>query len=388
MKNNQRNITLIFIAMFFFSVNVAVTGYINSSFLESLGWSNTIISLVYTTSSIIALISLPKIQQFTLFFGNKRFIKILLLSSLLSLCGIAFINQIYIQLFSFLIFLILNFLIIFDIDIFIEHFSRKKDTGKIRGTFFTIINFAWAISPLLAGALIDTYNNTDIIYIVAIACVSISFIIFKNNFKNLEFKKKKPHGFLSMLNKLLINNDLRNVFPISAMLHFVYASSLIYIPLHLHSVIGLSWIEIGSLLLISNIPYLILGYPIGYIADKYIGEKEMMIGGLIIASIGLIGFSTLKYPVFIAWAIIFFISRVGLSLIETTTESYIFKKIKHNDIEMLSIERNAIPIGYLLAPFVGFCVSLFTDSYIPIFVITGILLLVHIYPATKINDTK
>lgn len=374
--------------MFFFSLNVAITGYVNSSFIESLGWSNTVMSSIYILSSIIALIILPKTESMIKSIGNKKFILTLLIGSALSLLGIITIKQTSIQLISFLLFLVLNFLIIFNIDILIEYFSQKKDIGKIRGSFFTIVNITWAIAPLVAGMVLDAYGQNTIIYFIAIVCVLISFFILRISPIAIKPKIKKNNSLRGMYTNLIKNNDLKNVFPISMMLHFIYAISLIYIPLHLHLVIGLSWIEIGSLIFISNIPFLVLGYPIGYIADNYIGEKEIMISGLIISALSMIGFIFINNDNFIAWVIIFLVSRVGLSLIETTTESYIFKKIKHNDIEMLSIERTAIPLGYILAPFIGFCVSLLTNSYIPIFIITGLLLSLSIYPALKLKDTK
>lgn len=165
--------------MFFFSLNVAITGYVNSSFIESLGWSNTVMSSIYILSSIIALIILPKTESMIKSIGNKKFILTLLIGSALSLLGIITIKQTSIQLISFLLFLVLNFLIIFNIDILIEYFSQKKDIGKIRGSFFTIVNITWAIAPLVAGMVLDAYGQNTIIYFIAIVCVLISFFILR-----------------------------------------------------------------------------------------------------------------------------------------------------------------------------------------------------------------
>lgn len=384
----QRKIKWIFLAMFFFSLSVAITGYINSSFIESLGWSNSIISGVYILSSLSVLFILPHIAKFTQRMSNRKLMLLFLSGSLISLSLIIFDSHPLVQLVSFLSYLILNFLIIFEMDIFVNNFSDKKTTGRIRGIFFTIINFTWAISPLAAGTILERFNNESIVYIVGIICVGITFSIFFTNFEKDTFKKSLSQSFISKYRTLLNNRDLKNVFCVSTMLHLVYASTMIYIPLHMHIIIGLSWVEIGFILLVGNIPFLILGFPIGYIADNFIGEKEMMIFGLTIASLGTLGFAFISEPQIISWAIVFFISRIGISIMETTSESYIFKKIKRGDIEILSMERNAVPLGYLLAPLIGFTVSLFTDRYEVIFIIIAILLTMTIYPALRLKDTK
>lgn len=374
--------------MFFFSLNVAITGYINSSVMESLGWSNSIIGFIYIASSILALVLLPRITKLTKRIGNRKSMLLFLSGSIVSLLLISFGNQALIQLLSFLFFLVLNFLVIFEMDVFVEHFSTKESTGRIRGIFFTIINLTWALAPLMAGSILEKYSHENIVYILAIVCVVVSFTIFSLHFKKETFKKNDNHSLSEMYKKLILNKDLKNAFFVSTMMHLVYASSMIYIPLHLHLVIGMDWIQIGLLILISNIPYLLLGFPIGYIADNVVGEKKLIITGLIISALGTLGFAFIRYPDFFAWALVFFVSRIGLSIIETSSESYIFKKIEHDDTEMLSMERNAIPLGYLIAPLIGFIISLFTDRYEVIFIIIAILLLMTIYPSLKLKDIQ
>jgi MFS family permease len=272
-------------------------------------------------------------------------------------------------------------------DVFLDHFSDTAHTGKIRGLFFTLINSTWAISPLIAAFIIES-KGIITVYSVGIISVGVALTIIFSGLRKTTFKKRPIHSLQQVYIKNLKNKDLRNIFSLSALLHISYVISLIYIPLYLHNSIGFAWIDIGLLILISNIPFLFLGYPIGYIADTYIGEQELLITGLIIAALGTFGFSLITTTSFAAWSIVFIISRIGMSIVETTTESYLFKKIDTDDTETLSIQRNAIPVGYLLGPLVGFIVSLFTESYEPIFIILAGLFIVGLYPATQLNDTK
>src|SRR5690606_36525455 len=142
--------------------------------------------------------------------------------------------------------------------------------------------------------------------------------------------------------------------------HFFYAVAVIYMPLYLYMTIGFSWANIGFLLLLANIPFIVLGYPVGKIADEYIGEKEMMMAGLCIAALGVFGFIMSDSTSIVSWAIILIISRIGISILETTTESYFFKKKAHDDAEILSIQRNAIPLAYLIVPLLAFGINNFS----------------------------
>lgn len=373
--------------MFFFSLNVAITGYINSNFLETLGWSNSIIGSTYSISSLLTLVLLPFVPRITNKIGNVRMMLGLLSLSALSILGIILGGNPVLQLISFTLFLFINFLVIFEMDVFLDHFSDDSKTGQIRGLFFTLINLTWAVSPLIAGFIIGAQSMLTV-YAVGITSVLASLLIVLLFLRKTIFEKRPIHNMKQSYFAAWQNSDLRNIFSLSTMLHIGYVVSMIYLPLYLYTTIGFSWIEIGLLILIANIPFLVLGYPIGYLADTYLGEQELLITGLIIAALGTIGFSLITAPHFIAWAIVFLISRIGMSMIETTTESFLFKNIEHDDTETLSIQRNAIPVGYLVGPLIGFMVSLFTESYEPIFIILAGLFICAIYPASQLNDTK
>ena len=59
-----------------------------------------------------------------------------------------------------------------------------------------------------------------------------------------------------------------------------YAWMVIYTPLHMLD-LGFTWEEIGQIFTIMLIPFVLVEYPAGWLADKYIGETEMMSADLI-----------------------------------------------------------------------------------------------------------
>ena len=88
--SHKKNIVYVFVAMFFFSLTVALTGYINSNFLELQGWSNTVISSVYIISSLLTLVILPLVPRITNRIGNNNLMISLLAASIVSIAGVVF----------------------------------------------------------------------------------------------------------------------------------------------------------------------------------------------------------------------------------------------------------------------------------------------------------
>lgn len=380
-------IRLVFAAMFFFSLHAALTSYINSTFMESMGWSMSIIDAIYTFSSVATLGAYILVPMGMRKFGNRNVMLVLLLVLALCLIGVVTISSPLIKILLFTLFLTLNFLVIYEIDVFLEHFSSFQNTGKIRGLFFMIINLAWAVSPFIAGQIIERMGISSV-YIIAVVMVLITTTIFLTNFRSITFIQKPKRSVFEVIKTVRGKRDLRSIFSLSLMLHFFYAVAVIYMPLYLYDVIGFSWGEIGLLLLLANVPFLILGFPVGKLADEYIGEKEMMMGSLVVASIGTFGFVFMESHSFASWAAVLIVSRIGISVLETTTESYFFKKVDRDDSEVMSIQRNAIPLAYLLAPLSAFTIGLITHDYRVLFALVAVLLLFALYPASLLRDTK
>lgn len=382
-----KNIKRVFLAMFFFSLYVALTGYVNSSFMQELQIGRYI-NLIYFLSALFAVVSLWTIPKIIQRVGIRRTMLGLLLVMVASLLGLITSSVPLLHFLFFLIILILNFVILYQMDVFLNYFSDEKHTGRIRGLFFTLINFTWAISSIVAGYAIDTFGMT-FLYGVGAISVIITFFVFLNNFKNISFPKPPELSHpLQQYKQLLKKTDRKYIFSTSFLLHCFYAMGTIYVPYHLHYVIGFDWSSIGMLLLLANIPFLLLEYPTGRIADKHLGEQEMMIIGLIIGALGAFGFAYVAVPNFALWAGVLIVSRIGIALLETTTESYFFKIVDRHNVEHISLHRTATPFAYIFIPFLGLIISSYAETMTTLFVAVGCLLLLGIYPAAKIRDTK
>ena len=180
--------------------------------------------------------------------------------------------------------------------------------------------------------------------------------------------------------------NVRNVLLARFNLQLFFAWMTIYIPLYLSTKIGFSWEIIGSIIAVGLLAYVICEWPIGILADKWCGEKEMMaLGFLIIAVIlGIISFIDNNV---LTWMIVFFISRVGASLIVTTTESHFFKHTKAGDSNVISFFRLLGPLSTLVGSLLG-ALALFYLPFNFIFIALGVMMIPGFLFALAIKDTK
>ena len=143
-------------------------------------------------------------------------------------------------------------------------------------------------------------------------------------------------GLTQMWKEFRANSNICDIWVDSFLLNFFYAWMTIYVPIYLKWHIGFSWQEIGLLISIALLPFLLFQYPLGRLADKKLGEKEILILGFLVTSITLFIIPLLNTTNFFAWAGLLFATRVGASFIEISTETYFFKKVSAENVGMIS----------------------------------------------------
>jgi MFS family permease len=164
---------------------------------------------------------------------------------------------------------------------------------------------------------------------------------------------------------------------------------VIYTPIYLHEHLGLAWDTIGLMFTIMLSAFVILQTPLGYLADRILGEKEILVGGFLVMGLSTLIFGTANLALFSlsGIAILLFITRIGASTIEVATESYFFKHIAQSDATCVGFFRNTYPIAYIIGPLLASALL----QFIPIqslFTILGIVCILGVFTVIKIKDTK
>jgi predicted MFS family arabinose efflux permease len=161
---------------------------------------------------------------------------------------------------------------------------------------------------------------------------------------------------------------------------------VIYLPIYLNKHIGFSWFEIGIILFIMLIPYILIEFPAGILADKWLGEKELLFAGFIITSVSTASLFFLDTKSIMVWGGVLFVTRVGTALIESMSETYFFKKINAEDASILSIFRMLHSLAFIIGPLSAGLLLLFVGINCLWILLAGIVLL-GIWNTLTIKDT-
>lgn len=380
---------LIYLLAFLLSLADAVAGYTQSSFLQqffSLDFVGLIVGLG-AVLTITASVFFPKIiARFSLYSVGWVIALINIISSVILATTTSPLLIVLLFLIRYLGFIFL----LIALDIFLETITRNNTTGSIRTKYLSAINLAWLISPLIMGALVG-HNNYAQVYWFGAIIISLLLIIFITNKKKLltkPIKYQTPNtNFSQTLQAILKSKDLFAVFCSVVALNIFFVIAVLYVPLYLNETIGLSWPTLGIIFTIMLLPFILIQMPAGWLADKFIGEKEMMMAGnVIMAGSGIIiWLATSSSPIF--WASILFLSRIGAALAEAMQEVYFYKKVNASNLGLINFFRQARNVGWLIGSLIAFVALNFLN--IPqLFLLVGAILILNTLQLIRLRDTK
>lgn len=233
------------------------------------------------------------------------------------------------------------------LDIMLESFSQDKISGSIRGLYLTIMNAGLLAAPFLSLKTLDMFSYSGI-FVTLMIGYTIVFLITLLGFRtdNKVFQQKLQFG--STLKKMLRERNLLRIYHVSFALEFFYALMIVYTPIYLRS-LQFSWDDIGIIFTMMLIPFVMLQYPLGVLADRYFGEKEMLMGSIGIAALATLALPFLHSTSLVIWGIALFLTRVGIAGIEILRDSYFYKQIDGNDMNVIAFFRTTRPLANIVA---------------------------------------
>lgn len=330
--------------------------------------------LVVSLGALITLLVFPFVPRVVRKFGAKRVA-----------IGLAFLQAVTISVLALspsMVFAVLcvaivcatSPLITYQLDLLLEAAtSAEKDTGRTRTLFITAASVALVIAPLLIGFLLD---GTEAYWRVFLAAA-----ISLTPFIALLLLEKLPEGeppHLAAVRStcfcLWSDPDLRAAALGNGVLQFFFHLAPLYIPLYLHTVLGFPWSDLGWVFAVMLLPFVFIEYPAGWIADKWLGDKELLVTGFVIIGIAFatVGFITASTPLIVIAAILF-VSRIGAALSEAMVESHFFRRVSERDANTISVFRMMRPVSALVAPLFASALLL-SGNYLVFFMVSGALI--------------
>ncbi len=384
-QNGSKILRVIYSAGFIFAVHTAFLAYINSSFLSGFAGKHYI-GLIFTAGAALSIYSLNKMPTLLSRFGNVKSALGLMFLEIAALLGLAFLKIAWLIIPLFVIHYALLILLKFNFDIFIEHFSSDRCTGGIRGAYLSITSLAWVVSPIIVGAILTDSDFWKVYLVSALLLLPVMLIIYFN-LRCVRDARYETPAFWQTFKSVWRNENIRKVFSVNFLLQFFFSWMVIYAPIYLNQYLGFEWGKIGIIFTIMLLPYALFEMPLGKLADKWFGEKEFLIAGIIITAVstGMIPFVTSAN--WMIWAGLLFLTRVGASFIEITTESYFFKQIDDSNANIIGFFRNTRPFAYIVSPLIATILLSFL-AYKYLFLVLAVVMLLGLYYSITLRDTK
>ncbi len=371
---------------FLFSLHLALVSYANSTFASQLFGENAVGPL-FSIAAFISLMALlfwaPRKIAIN---GSLLFVALLLLISIFALTGLSQATFSIISAALFILYLSHNSLILYGLDMMVEHATDNADTGKIRGIYLTVLNAAWMLALLGTGTILE-HGGFNLLYLVGAILVFLSLATLYKAGTMLNTHKLKPIRVGLNFRKIFRSKNLSSIFLVNFLLQTFYIVMVIYTPLYLANTIGFGWREISIIFVVMLSPFVLLQYPLGRIADMRFGEKEILIFGLIVMGLATLMITSIDSPTIWIWAITLLVTRIGAATVEVMSDSYFFKHVSEEDTGLVSVYRAIAPFAGVIIPILG-ALIIGAFGYLSLFSCLGVLCLLTIIPAARIKDTR
>lgn len=378
----------IFPLSFIFVFHGLMVAYINSSYMER-HLSPEGVGALYTIGSALAVIAFLFFSHALRAVGNVRLSLIFALIDIASLITLGMAESSATAIVAFVIFITINPLLYLNIDIFSEAIigTDESDTGSKRGLTLTLMSISATLAPLTMGLIVDGTDNLELVYFYA-AGIFVLFIIFLLwRFREFSDPSYVHFHMRKSVRCMWLETDIRNVMFSHLLLQMFFAWAIIYIPLYMATEIGFNWEQIGYITAIGLLAYVILEWPIGLVADKWIGEKEIMAIGFLVLAVSSSWLAFMSEANLLAWMILIFITRIGASMVEATTESYFFKHTDASDANTIGFFRLLRPLANLFGALLGSVALLYLPFNLT-FIVLGFMMLPGLYFSAALIDTK
>lgn len=376
----------VFLVGFLLTVALALTGYLDSSFLGKFVSIETV-GLLFSIGSLASIIFLAYLPKLLKKIGLPGVFQLTTFLYLLAILGM--VNTAFPLIFQalFIMYIASGIGIYFAIDLLIEHYAKRAGEGRIRGMYLSIYNLAYLLGPLIAGFLLKN-NSFELVYLIAGMFIIVMFGIYLRDLKTIKFESHhRGISFLKNIGRLLHNRDLRSVAISSFSLSFFFSLMSIYTPIYLNQFVGFDWKQIGIIFSLMHIPYITLEPMLGRIADRLHCEREVISAGLVIIGIFTVILGHITSGNMYVWILALALTRVGASFVQVGSESYFFKKIDPDDADMIALYRNSAPLAYIIGPATATLILAFTN-YQNLFIILGLIMFSILFFSIRIRDIK
>lgn len=363
--------TALYLSIFFLSLHHVFVYFTNASVMkERLGLGTFDILSIYGLSSLFGIGIYLALSRSTL---NKSHTKVrIYVATIIELICLAVMyiatttnlltgsDVLYAYISIFIVHHIITPYILFNLDKLFEDYTYIQERGKGRGIYATMWNTPFVVVPLMLSTL--STETLTVTYLVAF-CLLVPFLILITSYIQNPVDETEIHTPTTVAPntvplRIKIKNFWadkldRNSLITQSTLHLYYGITGILLPIYLHDYFGFGWDHIGLLLAVSLTPFILIQIPFGKMEDRKHNEKQLFIWGIILALIFVVmaAFVPPSLPIHLSFLLLttlLFISRLGCSMIEISSETMFYKHVTERDEFALLAVRAGRLVPYAL----------------------------------------
>jgi MFS family permease len=358
--------------------------YVLSSYFQSVIGTD-FVSFFYLGAYGVVLVTLLYLHEWVRKVGKSMLLFLLLIGTILTNALLVFFAPSFFTLFVLLLHIVCTNLIWVSIDIILESFSEDGNSGRIRGLYLMIVNMGWLLAPILSTKLL-MQSGFPAIFFVGLVLYSVILIVALLSLRRVNYRFKEKITPKQIFKKIKKRKDILSIYAIAFAVEFFYAVMLVYSPLYLLK-IGFDWSAIGVMFTIMLIPFVVVQYPLGILADKRFGEKEMLILCLVLMLLSTAFLPFIGTKSLMVWAGALLLTRIGAAGADILRDSYFYKRIDADDVDIIAFFRTARPVANITsAGAIG--ASLFFLPLSSVFFIASGVLFLGLIPAVALVDNQ
>lgn len=362
--------TILSVSNFFIMVASTLVGYTLLSYLSTF-ISETYIGFAIAVGAAVVVTLFPFLPRIVERYGAQRLALYLAFAEMIMLFAIATLPGTLVSALFVVMVLSIQPIIYYTLDLLLEAtVDNEGTTGRVRTLFLTGGSIGALVAPLLIGTLLAKISNYTYIFFSAAAAM-VPFIVLFSVRLLPKGDTIEPSHVRDTFKHIMHNRDLAAVTIGHLILYLFYFWAPLYVPIYLNSVLGIPWSTLGWMFSLMLLPYVLIEYPAGWLADRVLGDKELMLVGFIIAgsSLAAVSFLTATSSTLVILFILI-ATRVGAALVESMNEGHFFRRVSEQDIVSVSIFRGVWPLANVIAPIVA-SVIIFFGSFQLFFLLTG-----------------
>lgn len=370
---------------FLYGLSVSLLAYVTSSYFKAVTGSDNV-SAFYLFAFAVVLPIFFYFHRLVEGFGRARTLMVVLFVQVEVLLFLQILPLSYAGAALLIVYAVLNSVVAIMIDVVLEAYSVDGVTGRLRGLYLSVYNFGVMVGPLVSMYILAEYGFATIFAAEVMVYVGMFLTVFValNNIRGHVKRQRLSLG--KIVRTFRARSDLTAIYAVSLALRFFYAAMTVYMPLYLLGR-GMSPMEVGVVFAVMLVPFILLQYPAGVLADKKYGEQEIIIIGLLIMIGATLWMWLTRRTDAATWMAILTVSRIGAALVETMEDSYFYKQINANDVALINFFRTTRPLAYIVC-MILLGVTLMFFSIQAIFLVIALVLTAALVPATMLRDTR